>query len=278
MQSFAEVMEFIRPQQIGRYWFIGKSPEPQIRIFGGQVLAQALMAAYDTVEEQLIAHSLHGYFLRPGDPNEVIELEVDPIRDGRSFCTRRVVARQQGKAIFNAAISFQVSEDGVSHQQDVPDVASPERLLAEAEDPEEIRRRWPLLKVFQTDRVTTVSRKNSPQPPIQSTWYRGTGGLSRNIRDQQAGLALISDFSLLGTAHLPHSTPDIDKDFMNASLDHAIWFHAPIADPDDYFLYHCDSPWAGGARGFNRGSFWTRDGQLIASTAQEDLMRPKRAR
>ena len=103
MQSFAEMIDFIRPQQIGRYWFIGHSPEPQPRIFGGQVLAQALMAAYDTVAEPLIAHSLHGYFLRPGNANEIIELEVDPIRDGRSFCTRRVVARQQGKAIFNAS-------------------------------------------------------------------------------------------------------------------------------------------------------------------------------
>lgn len=275
MQSFAEVMEFIRPQQIGRYWFVGHSPEPQTRIFGGQVLAQALMAAYNTVDESLVAHSLHGYFLRPGDPNESIELEVDPIRDGRSFCTRRVVARQHGNAIFNASISFQISEAGVSHQQDAPNVASPEKLLADTEDSDAINAHWPILKVFHTDRVTTVSQINRPQPPVHSTWYRGCGGLSQNIRDQQAGLALISDFSLLGTAHLPHSTPDINSNFINASLDHAIWFHAPIPDPDDYFLYHCDSPWAGGARGFNRGSFWSRDGRLIASTAQEGLMRPK---
>lgn len=275
MQSFAEMIDFIRPQQIGRYWFIGHSPEPQPRIFGGQVLAQALMAAYDTVAEPLIAHSLHGYFLRPGNANEIIELEVDPIRDGRSFCTRRVVARQQGKAIFNASISFQINEEGVSHQQDAPRVASPETLLAEAEDSDEIRRLWPAMKVFQTDRVTTITRNNGPHPPVQSTWYKGTGGLSRNIRDQQAGLALISDFSLLSTAHLPHCTTDIDDNFINASLDHAIWFHTPLADPDDYFLYHCESPWAGGARSFNRGSFWSRDGLLIASTAQEGLMRPK---
>lgn len=271
MQDFQTVMDLIQPEQVGNYWFRGNSPQPQGRIFGGQVLAQCLLAANATVETSLIAHSMHAYFLRAGDPESPIEFEVDPIRNGRSFSTRRVVARQHNRAIFNTSISYQVKEEGLSHSEPMPDITPPAADSTAPDDPEQAKMRYNLLDLYQVDRRRI---KGSADQSIQQNWFRVKGHLNDDQRLHQAALALISDFSLLGTAFHAQGVHHADGKYMAASLDHAIWFHAPI-DVTDFMLYQCDSPWAGNARGFNRGRFWSSSGTLLASTTQEGLMRRK---
>ena len=274
--TFAEVLDVITPKRVGDYWFIGDSLRPQFRLFGGQVVAQCLLAAYETVEDHFTAHSMHCYFLRAGDASVPIELEVDPIRNGRSFCTRRVVARQRGEAIFNTSISYHVEEEGMSHSLGMPDVISPEeaiRLNAERDGllPHS------LLDLFGVERERITERLPEAQEPVSQSWYRVIGPFEGCLRTQQAALAMISDFSLYSTAFsaFPYERPE--KVFVGASLDHAIWFH-DIPKIDEWVLYDTYSPWSGGARGYNRGSLWSRDGKLIASTAQEGLMRIRRDR
>ena len=274
--TFAEVLDVVTPKRVGDYWFIGDSLRPQFRLFGGQVVAQCLLAAYETVEDHFTAHSMHGYFVRAGDASVPIELEVDPIRNGRSFCTRRVVARQRGEAIFNTSISYHVEEEGMSHSLGMPDVISPEeaiRLNAERDGllPHS------LLDLFGVERERITERLPEAQEPVSQSWYRVIGPFEGCLRTQQAALAMISDFSLYSTAFsaFPYERPE--KVFVGASLDHAIWFH-DIPKIDEWVLYDTYSPWSGGARGYNRGSLWSRDGKLIASTAQEGLMRIRRDR
>ena len=274
--TFAEVLDVVAPKRVGDYWFIGDSLKPQFRLFGGQVVAQCLLAAYETVEDHFAAHSMHCYFLRAGDASVPIELEVDPIRNGRSFCTRRVVARQRGEAIFNTSISYHVEEEGMSHSLDMPEVISPEeamRLNAERDGllPHS------LLDLFGVERERITERLPEAQEPVSQSWYRVIGPFEGCLRTQQAALAMISDFSLYSTAFsaFPYERPE--KVFVGASLDHAIWFH-DIPKMDEWVLYDTYSPWSGGARGYNRGSLWSRDGKLIASTAQEGLMRIRRDR
>ncbi|MBT6180679.1 MAG: acyl-CoA thioesterase II [Halieaceae bacterium] len=274
--TFAEVLDVVTPERVGDYWFIGDSLKPQFRLFGGQVVAQCLLAAYETVEDHFTAHSMHCYFLRAGDASVPIELEVDPIRNGRSFCTRRVVARQRGDAIFNTSISYHVEEEGMSHSLDMPEVISPEeamRLNAERDGllPHS------LLDLFGVERERITERLPEAQEPVSQSWYRVIGPFEGCLRTQQAALAMISDFSLYSTAFsaFPYERPE--KVFVGASLDHAIWFH-DIPKMDEWVLYDTYSPWSGGARGYNRGSLWSRDGKLIASTAQEGLMRIRRDR
>ncbi|MDA9915546.1 thioesterase family protein [Luminiphilus sp.] len=274
--TFAEVLDVVTPKRVGDCWFIGDSLKPQFRLFGGQVVAQCLLAAYETVEDHFTAHSMHCYFLRAGDASLPIELEVDPIRNGRSFCTRRVVARQRGEAIFNTSISYHVEEEGMSHSLRMPDVISPEeaiRLNAERDGllPHS------LLDLFGVERERITERLPEAQEPVSQSWYRVIGPFEGCLRTQQAALAMISDFSLYSTAFsaFPYERPE--KVFVGASLDHAIWFH-DIPKMDEWVLYDTYSPWSGGARGYNRGSLWSRDGKLIASTAQEGLMRIRRDR
>jgi acyl-CoA thioesterase-2 len=274
--TFSEVLDVVTPNAVGDYWFIGDSLKPQFRLFGGQVVAQCLLAAYETVEEHLTAHSMHCYFLRAGDANVPIELEVDPIRNGRSFCTRRVVARQRGEAIFNTSISYHVHEEGMSHSLSMPDVISPEEAAAlNAERDNNMPRT--LLDLFGTERERITERLPQAQDPVSQSWFRVIGPFEGNVRTQQAALAMISDFSLYSTAFsaFPYERPE--KVFIGASLDHAIWFHE-VPRMQDWVLYDTDSPWSGGGRGYNRGSLWSRDGKLIASTAQEGLMRIRRDR
>ncbi len=271
MTTFQEVLDFIQPERVGQYWFRGNSITPQQRIFGGQVLAQCLMAANQTVDESMLAHSMHAYFLRAGDPNEPIEFEVDPIRNGRSFATRRVVARQHQQAIFNTSISYQVVEQGLEHCAAMPDV-----MIEPFDGTQPVgangKMRWPLLARYGVERMRGKSNQNATDAASQSNWYRVMGSMRDEQRQHQAGLALISDFSLLATTVIPHNSTDFEKEYMFASLDHAIWFHAPI-DLNETILYYCDSPWSGNARGFNRGQFWSQNGTLLASTTQEGLMR-----
>jgi acyl-CoA thioesterase-2 len=274
--TFSEVLDVVTPKRVGDYWFIGDSLKPQFRLFGGQVVAQCLLAAYETVEEHLTAHSMHCYFLRAGDANVPIELEVDPIRNGRSFCTRRVVARQRGEAIFNTSISYHVHEEGMSHSLSMPDVISPQEAAAlNAERDTNMPRT--LLDLFGTERERITERLPQAQDPVSQSWFRVIGPFEGNVRTQQAALAMISDFSLYSTAFsaFPYERPE--KVFIGASLDHAIWFHE-VPRMQDWVLYDTDSPWSGGGRGYNRGSLWSQDGKLIASTAQEGLMRIRRDR
>ena len=274
--TLPEVLDIITPKRVGDYWFIGDSLRPQFRLFGGQVVAQCLLAAYETVDDHLTAHSMHCYFLRAGNADLPIELEVDPIRNGRSFCTRRVVARQNGEAIFNTSISYHVEEGGMSHSLSMPEVISPEEAAAlNAQRDNKIPRN--MLDLFGVTRERITERLPEAQEPVAQSWFKVIGPFDGCVRTQQAALAMISDFSLYSTAFsaFPYEQPE--KVFIGASLDHAIWFHE-VPDMSDWTLYDSYSPWSGGARGYNRGSLWSRDGKLIASTAQEGLMRIRRDR
>ncbi|HKI74244.1 MAG TPA: acyl-CoA thioesterase II [Pseudomonadales bacterium] len=248
------------------------------RVFGGQVIGQALIAASRTVEDRL-CHSLHGYFLRPGDPSLPIVYDVDRIRDGKSFTTRRVVAIQKGEAIFNMAASFQVHEEGLSHQFDMPDVPPPEECQDEsaawqtrlAEMPEEMQR-MARERPIEMRRVEPFNMMNpQKRPPYQHAWLRASSPLPDDAALHQCILAYASDMGILSTCTLPHGKSFMSG-LMTASLDHAMWFHRPFR-VDEWILFAQDSPVSGGSRGFNRGTMFTRDGTLIASVAQEGLIR-----
>ncbi len=249
-------------------------------VFGGQVLGQALSAAAQTVSERSV-HSLHAYFLLAGDPHEAIVYEVERIRDGRSFATRRVVALQHGRAIFNMAASFQVREAGVEHQSAMPEVPAPETLTSKAAQarrlapqvPEKLRRFLLLERPIEFRPVHPVDLLDpEPRSPRREVWLRAAGSLPDDPVLHQAVLAYASDFSLLGTALLPHGLSFLQKQVQAASLDHAMWFHREFR-ADEWLLYAMDSPSASNGRGLARGSFFTRDGRLVASVAQEGLMR-----
>lgn len=274
-----KLLGYLEVEPVDKYLFIGKSPKRPARIFGGQVLAQSLSAAFSTVDSDRIAHSMHGYFLRPGDPARQIVYEVDPIRDGRSFTTRRVVAKQDGRAIFNTAVSFQVAEEGLSHQSSMPDVPQPEELESEQEQLAELAKTNPelaqmaMLGPIERRRVNPRDRINpQPQEAIEHMWFKVESEIGGDYRRHQMLLAYISDFGLLGTALYPHPYSPQSKEIQAASLDHALWFHRPFR-LDDYLLYSLDSPSLESSRGFSRGSFYTRDGELVASSAQESLLR-----
>ncbi|MCB1421516.1 MAG: acyl-CoA thioesterase II [Nitratireductor sp.] len=251
------------------------------RVFGGQVIGQALVAAQRTVEAERKVHSLHGYFMRPGDPENPIIYEVDRIRDGGSFTTRRVVAIQHGHAIFSMSASFQIAEGGLEHAIDMPDVPRPEELASEKElaeqfidhAPENVRKYWQRerpIELRPTDLTHYISRKKLP--PRQHVWFRATGPLPENPAIQAAVLAYASDMTLLDTSLYAHGRAVFDPALQVASLDHAMWFHQPI-DMEKWHLYTQDSPNSSGARGFTRGSIYSEDGELVASAAQEGLIR-----
>ena len=259
---------------------------PQVgwqRVFGGQVIGQALVAAQRTVDNRG-AHSLHAYFLRAGDPAVPIIYEVERIRDGKSFSTRRVVAIQHGHAIFSMSASFHRDEEGLEHQTPMPDVPSPEDVPSEAALAEMLMDRLPppAKAYWQAERPiemrpVDLSRYLSPntRETGQYIWIRATGALADDPALHQCVLAYASDFTLLDTALITHGRFVFDPSLMLASLDHALWFHRPFR-ADEWLLYAQDSPNSGSARAFCRGAFYTRDGQLVASTAQEGLVRERR--
>jgi acyl-CoA thioesterase II len=264
--------------------FRGVSPQVGWqRVFGGQVIAQALVAAQRTVDEDRHVHSLHAYFMRPGDPSVPIIYEVDRIRDGKGFNTRRVVAIQHGKAIFSLSASFQVDEVGFDHQVAMPEVPQPEQLNGETEirekyisnASEHIRRYWLSKRPIEISPVNPddyfMRRKLEP---TQSIWVRTTGPVPEGRRLKTAVLAYLSDMTLLDTSLYAHGTSVFEANLQAASLDHAMWFHRDV-DLSDWLLYTQDSPSASGARGMTRGSLFTRSGILIASVAQEGLIRKK---
>ena len=266
--------------------FRGVSPEDGPgRIFGGQVIAQSLLAAYETVEER-ICHSLHCYFIRPGDPRIPILFEVDRSRDGGTFTTRRVIAVQNGKQIFNLAASFQVAEDGFEHQAPMPAVRSPDDMAAEAEAhkkavldgmSEEMRRmmnRPRPIEMVGRDNYG-FGRKPKPSEPKSDTWMRAVAPIGDDARMHQVILAYASDMNLLSTAMRPHGVAWQTPGLQSASLDHAMWFHK-ASNFNDWHLYTQDSPSASGGRGFVRGAIYDAKGELVASVAQEGLMRLKK--
>ena len=262
--------------------FRGRSPDVGWqRVFGGQVLGQALVAASRTVETDRKAHSLHAYFLRPGDPAVPIIYEVDRIRDGKSFVTRRVVAIQHGHAIFSMSASFQVEEAGLDHQMPAPKVPPPEELMSE----EELKKQFmesasePMKGYWRRERpieIRPVSLRHyvtrEKLEPVQHVWFRASGPLPDDAAIHKCVLAYASDMMLLDTSLYPHARTLFDRDLQVASLDHALWFHRPFR-ADDWLLYAQESPTASGGRGFNRGAIYSRDGIHIASVAQEGLIR-----
>jgi acyl-CoA thioesterase-2 len=275
-----KLLGFLEVERIDKYLFIGNSPKSPPRVFGGQVLAQSMNAAIRTVEESRLAHSMHAYFLRPGNPQKQIVYEVDPIRDGKSFTTRRVVAKQDGIPIFNTSVSFHREEPGLDHQCEPLQVPPPEDLETDydylnrlaQEKPGEISP--PIVHPIERRPVTRRDFLDpQPQEPEQQVWIKANGDLGDDACKHQTMLAFVSDFVLLGTALMPHPYTGLSKNMQSASLDHALWFHRPFR-ADEYLLYAIDSPSASAARGFSRGSFFTRDGVLVASTAQESLLRP----
>jgi len=261
--------------------FRGVSPQDGWqRVFGGQVIGQALVAVQRTVEDRTV-HSLHGYFMRPGDPTVPIIYEVDRIRDGRSFATRRVVAIQHGQAIFSMSASFHKFEDGLEHQVDMPDLPMPEDLPSEVDLrakfsdklPENVRRYWERARPIEMRPVDPTHFFSSEKlDPVQNVWFKATDDLPDDVALHQSVLAYASDMTLLDTSLFAHGRSTFNQDLQVASLDHSMWFHRPFR-ADEWLLYTQDSPSTSGARGFNRGSVFTRDGILVASVAQEGLIR-----
>jgi acyl-CoA thioesterase-2 len=278
-----EMLALLDLEKIEENIFRGSSPEDRVqRVFGGQVLGQALVAAARTVEGRL-CHSLHAYFLRAGDPKVQILYEVDRSRDGASFTSRRVVAIQHGRPIFTLEASFQRDEPGYEHAFEMPKAPDPESLTSDAELRAKVADRLPdELRTWALRPRPIESRPVDPRnyfepdkrPPHEMAWIRATGKLPDDLALHQCVLAFASDMSIIGTGMLPHGLGWFDNKVQMASLDHAMWFHRPFR-ADDWLLYVQDSPSASGARSFNRGMIFARDGKLVASVTQEGLMRPR---
>jgi acyl-CoA thioesterase-2 len=264
--------------------FRGRSPQVGWqRVFGGQVIGQALVAATRTVEGRP-PHSLHAYFLLAGDPKVPIIYEVDRIRDGKSFTTRRVIGIQHGQAIFSMSVSFHADEPGLDHQAAMPDVPTPKSLPTDAEMKEKILPQLPeaVRRYYERERpieLRPVEFGRYTGKKIEdgrfNVWFKSTARLPDDPAIHRCVLAYASDFTLLDTALLQHQRSVFDRDIQGASLDHALWFHRPFR-ADEWLLYSQDSPNMHGARGFARGLIFTSDGTLVASVAQEGLLRQRR--
>ena len=282
-QALSDLLTLLDLEHIETNLFRGVSPdEGWQRVYGGQVIGQALVAASRTVDDpNRIAHSLHGYFLRPGDTTCPILYQVDRIRDGRSFTTRRVKAIQKGQAIFSMSVSFQVMETGLEHQMTAPTTPPPEDCKSEAmlmdeylrdvpdADPTFLKRSRPIEMRFADP---TNDANPQPLPPEQSVWIKTIDTMPEDVRLNQCLLAYASDMTLIDTSYRPHAINWRQDNFQVASLDHAMWFHRPFKT-DEWLLYHQDSPYSGGSRGFSRGTFYDSAGVLVASCAQEGLIR-----
>ena len=282
--ALSRLLALLDLEKTGEDVFVGASPhEPVQRVFGGQVLSQALVAATRTVDPRRLCHSLHAYFLRPGDPRVPIRYDVARSSDGANFSARQVVALQNGLQIFILAASFQKSEEGFEHQSHMPVVPPPESL----EDDQQVLLRDETLtgaarawvareRPFETRSVLGRGPLGETRParaPLDYIWLRTRGAVPDDAMLHRVLLAFVSDMSLLDTSLLPHGK-SIFSNLQVASLDHATWFHRPFR-ADEWLLYVQDSPSGSGARGFNRGAIYTREGALVASVAQEGLIRPR---
>jgi acyl-CoA thioesterase-2 len=278
------LIDALRLEPIEVNLFRGQTPPDEInqnRIYGGQVIAQALMAAYRTVEGR-VCHSLQAYFIRPGDPKAPVLYEVERSRDGKSFTTRRVIAIQHGEQILNLAASFQVEEQGFEHATPAPAAPPPESVPSDLERAEMAGDKVPaaMREFLARDRAIEMRRvdpifpmKPKKADPVQKVWFRATDAVGDDVAINQCVLAYATDMSLLSTCARPHGVSWLTGVQM-ASLDHIIWFHRP-SRAEEWHLYDQDSPSASGARGFNRGAIYTLDGRLVASVAQEGLIRPR---
>ncbi len=281
----ADLLSLLELEPLEVNLFRGESRDigsPQV--FGGQVLGPALMAASRTIEGRVV-HSLHAYFLRRGDFNAPIVYHVDRSRDGHSFSNRRVVAIQHGEQIFNMAASFQEVQPGIEHQITMPAVPSPESLPDSSRVPEDILARVPertrrLLatpRPFEFRSVQPLESLQQTRAPARQIWFRAVSSVPDDETLNRCLLAYVSDFYLLETATLPHGISTLSGRAILASIDHAMWFHRPLR-VDEWLLYAVESPSASGSRGFARASVFARDGRLVASTAQEGLVRLVEAR
>ena len=286
MKTVKELIELLTLEQIGegRYQCTNYQT-PWRRVFGGQVLGQALHAAYQTVPVDRFAHSLHWYFILTGDIDVPVIYDVDIIRDGGSFTTRRVVARQNDQVIFILAASFQIRQDGFDHQITMPNVLPPEVLLPDYEQAKSLRAYHPdlyrRLTIIHPNALEfrPVEKFDPANPnvtqPYRHVWIKANEEVTMALPMQQQILAYASDYNLLGTAVLPHlQTADYSTLFL-ASLDHAMWFHRDFRI-DDWLLYALDSPSASNSRGFTRGNIFSHEGKLVASVVQEGLIREVR--
>jgi acyl-CoA thioesterase II len=289
MSAITDLLSILDLEQPGNNLFRGRSPDVGWqRIFGGLVISQALVAVMRTVDSAVPPHSLHAYFILPGDPSVPIDYEVDRLRDGRSFATRRVVARQNGAAIFALSASFHREEAGYDHQLPMPVVPVPETLMSELDIatefadklPDSVRRYFLRAKPIELRPVDLKRYLGVPLPdderasPTQHVWFRATGPLPDIRAIHLAVLAYASDMTLVDTALVAHSKSVFHHDIQGASLDHAMWFHRDFR-MDDWLLYAQDSPSSSGALGLARGLIYTRSGTLVASVAQEGLIRPR---
>jgi len=280
--ELSELVEHLNIEQIDKLLFRGVTPDDwRKRVYGGQVLAQAINAALRTVDNKRRVHSLHAYFLRPGNPSKPIIYDVDPIRDGKSFTTRRVVAIQDGKAIFNSSMSFQVLETGLAHQSTMPDIIGPEGLGSDEEYLKQLAEKHPNLvtPAMRSSQPIEIRRLHQVDPITPEKyqaetglWMRSKGKLGDDPIIHQTMLAYLSDYFLMGTALLPHGISILNDRVQAASLDHVLYFHDDLR-ADEWLFYHMDSPVSSGGRGLNRGTIYTQDGRLVASSIQEGLMR-----
>ena len=284
MTPIQTIVDALTLEPIDADWFRGRTPEIERnhgRIFGGQVIAQALTAAYKTVAGRP-CHSLHAYFIRPGDPKVPVLYEVERTREGRSFATRRVVASQHGAKILTLAASFHAQEPGLSHATPMEATTPPEELPTDAERWEQLPQE--ITKGLHPPVWVDALEMRSVEPmimldptamaPRQRMWFRAHERVGSDPILNQCLLAYVSDVSLVTACGRPHGLSGFKGDQL-ASLDHAIWFHERV-NMSDWMLYDQDSPWSGGARGFNRGTIYRRDGVMVANVAQEGLMRPAR--
>lgn len=284
MKNITELLNLIQLEQIEDDKFRAESLAiAGDRVYGGQLLAQALRAAIETVPDSRFVHSFHSYFMLGGDVSQPIVYEINRLRDGGSFTMRHVTAIQYERPIFTMLVSFQVQQRGLEHQIEMPDVPPPEELVTtldyaiqhQAEQPEDLTRerlRYPV-EMKPIDLETYVN--STKRQPEQQTWVRIAGELPDAIGVHQAMLAFASDFNLLGTAMLPHFDRVGWDDVQPATLDHSMWFHHDFR-MDDWLLFTMDSPVSSNTRGFTRGNFFTRDGLLVASVSQEGLIRLRR--
>jgi len=278
----ADLLDLLKPGQIEANVYRGDSHDigtPQV--FGGQVLGQALYAASLTVEQSRLPHSLHAYFLRRGDVNNPIDYEIDCARDGASFSNRRVVARQEGRSIFNMTASFQKNETGIEHQLTKPDVPGPDGLDDKYDVAADVLEQMhEKLRTYITRRrpflVRPVQHQDFLNPekmePVKQVWIRANDDLPDDPLLHRALFAYVSDYELLGTAILPHGISFTNKNIQMASLDHALWFYHPFR-MDQWLLFSYDSPVSASSRGLARGMVYTREGRLVATSAQEGLIR-----
>lgn len=283
-----ELVKLLSLEKIEENLFRGQSQDLGWgTVYGGQVLGQALSAAVQTVPADRSVHSLHAYFLRPGDVSKPIIYDVDRIRDGRSFTTRRVVAIQNGRPIFNLSASFQIEEDGFSHQSEMPEATAPEELLTDQERvqqnydrvPKFLKERALAARPFEIRAVDPLDDPIAPSPtaPTSKHWLKTTGELADDLALHQFLLAYASDFSFLTTSMRPHGVSWLSPSMQVASIDHAMWFHRPFR-VDEWLLHTVESTSASGARGYVRGRIFDPSGNLVASTSQEGLIRKRTRR